>query len=158
MRWWPTRPFIRKLLPLLEVLSERHDSIRDFGECALQYFGEGIEEKYSGAVCEFESNFAKWESLFENLLVNHIFFSRFPVTERKLDADDVWKALVLIYSLLRFIAVGYTVSHPDEAGLVDAVSAYFRIIDHTDFTSYAAVLMKKYALDGNDALGNLLGI
>ncbi len=147
-----------KLLPMLEVLSERHDSIRDFGECALQYFGEGSEEKYSGAVCEFESNFAKWESLFENLLVNHIFFSRFPVTERKLAADDVWKALVLIYALLRVVSVGCCADNMTEVMLIDAVSACFRMIDHTEFEPYAVLLMKKFGADDDASIADLLSI
>jgi len=149
-------------IAMVKTLAEHHDSIADYAEEAISCLTDengaydwGIYER---ACAEFEARFPQWEIFFEHLIVNHIFFSRFPITERKMAEIDVWKALVLIYALLRFIAVGYTVSHPDEAGLVDAVSACFRMIDHTDFTSYAAALMKKYALGGNDALGNLLGL
>ncbi|MBR3997900.1 MAG: hypothetical protein IKI93_06105, partial [Clostridia bacterium] len=147
---------------MIRTLAGHHDSIADYAEEAISCLtdengvcGFGAYEK---ARREFDERFCQWEILFEHLIVNHIFFSRFPITERKMAEIDVWKALVLVYALLRFIAVGYTVSHPDEDGLVDAVSACFRMIDHTDFTSYAAVLLKKFGLDGHDALCGLLGI
>ena len=150
------------LLPMLKTLADHHDSIADYAAEAISRFtgDDGMFDRgaYEKAAREFEDRFAQGETLFEHLIVNHIFFSRFPVTARKMAEIEVWKSLVMVYALLRFIAVGYTVSHPDEDGLADAVSACFRMIDHTEFEPYAAALLRKYGADGEDIPGKLLGI
>lgn len=150
------------LIPMLKTLAEHHDSITDYAAEAISCFAgaDGVYDcaAYEKARAEFEERFPGSEILFEHLLVNHIFFSRFPITGRKMAEIDVWKALVLIFALLRFVSIGYTASHSDENGLVDAAAACFRMIDHTEFEPYAAALLRKYAADGDEGVCALLGI
>ena len=72
--------------------------------------------------------------------------------------DDVWKALVLMYALLRCTVLGCTRGDGDETGVVDAVSACFRMIDHSEFEPYAYLLMKKFGADDGASVADLLCI
>lgn len=121
------------------MLGEHSDGLKEYGERALGYFREGddVRARYEVARTRFEADFPAWEGFFEHLLVNHLFFSRFPLRHRE------WNAPGAVYSLLRFLALGCGVRSRDE--LIDLCHAVFRFIDHTAFDSYAGELLKRLA-------------
>jgi len=146
------------LLPMAKLLADRHDSFREFGEAAVTFFEADTSEKYMGAKADFENSFPEWSIFAEHLLVNHVFFSRFPRTERNMPEDEVWRSLVLVYALIRFTVLGYTHGRADEAALIDAVSSCFRMIEHTEFEMYGYLLMKKFRADDDASIADLLCI
>lgn len=143
---------------MLHMLDGRHDTIRDYGEAALDYYGEGdaVFDRYETARVHFDALFPDWECWFEHMLVNHIFFSRFPFQERPVSLQDEFGALCAVYAILRFIGLGWMADRTAEADFVDAAAAAFRLIDHTEFEPYAAVLLKKLGVTGAEALSDLL--
>ena len=130
---------------MLEIMDERSNSIRVYGERALQYFGEGESEyrRYVVANSHLSEMIPQWETWFEHMLVNHMFFVQFPFQDRPVDLRDEFIALCAVYILLRFLCVGCMADQIDAAKAIDVAAAAFRLIDHTDFDRYAAPMLKE---------------
>lgn len=129
---------------LLSIIDKNSDSVRIYGEQALGYFGnkEDVFLLYKNALKRFEVNFPKWEIWFEHMLVNHMFFEQFPFQDRPLGLWEEFVGISAVYSLLRFLAIGYMVNHNGRDAFVDMASAVFRLVDHTDFDMFASKTLK----------------
>ena len=145
---------------MIEMLDERSVSIRDYGEAALKYFGDDSEsfQRYAVARAHFETSFPKWEIWMEHMLVNHMFFSRFPFQDRPESLKDEFVALCAVYALLRFLAIGWLWDKADQSALVDVAAAAFRLVDHTAFDRYAAHMMKRLGCDDWDRVHDLVSL
>ena len=80
---------------MIALLDERSDSIRSYGEAALAYFDQSFE-RYVCARDHFERVLPKWDIWFEHMLVNHMFFSRFPFQDRPVSLTDEFYALCAV--------------------------------------------------------------
>lgn len=127
---------------MIALLDERSVSIQDYGEDALEYFDHSFQ-RYEVARAHFETVLPKWEIWFEHMLVNHMFFSRFPFQDRPVNLRDEFVALCAVYALLRFLGIGCMRNKSDQSAFVDIATAVFRLVDHTDFDRYAAQMMKE---------------
>lgn len=138
---------LRAAEEMLRRMDERSDSLRDYGSAALACFGSGEDAfaRYQRARAHLERAFPHWERWLEQLLVNHMFFERFPFQDRPVSLSDEFVALCAVYTLLRLLAVGWMADSDSEARFTDAAAAAFRFIDHTSFDRYAAGVLK--ALD-----------
>ena len=143
---------------MLKQVDERSQSVRTFGEEALKWFslGENSIEKYENAIDNFEKILPEWEVVFEHLLVNHMFFEQFPFQDRPVPVKDEFLAVCAVYTLLRFLSVGWLAIHPSQEDFVDVCSALFRLIEHTAFDSFAANLLKHLGCCSADQIYDLL--
>lgn len=143
---------------MLTIMDEGSDSIRTYGEAALAYFGEGEEAfaRYLQAKTQFADVIPQWETWFEHLLVNHMFFAQFPFQDRPVPLKDEYLALCAVYVLLRFLSLGWVAQHPTIDEAVDVVAAAFRLIDHTEFDRYAAPILKRLGCDDQAHLQQIL--
>lgn len=142
---------------MIELLDERSDSIRRFGETSLAVI-DGSFERYALARAHFETALPKWEIWFEHLLVNHMFFSRFPFQDRPVSLKDEFVALCAVYALLRFLGIGWMWEKTDESAFADVASAAFRLVDHTAFDRYAAKMMKELGCNDWDRVHDLISL
>ena len=110
------------------------------------------------ARAHFETVFPKWEIWFEHMLVNHMFFSRFPFQDRPVNLRDEFVALSAVYVLLRFLGIGCMRDQNDERAFIDIAAAVFRLVDHTDFDRYAAQMMKELGCDDWDRVHDLVSL
>lgn len=145
---------------MLELLDERSVSIRDFGEAALAYFGEGEGsfDRYASARAHFETAYPKWEIWFEHMLVNHMFFAQFPFQDRPESLRDEFVALCAIYALLRFLGIGWLWNRTETSDFVDVAASAFRLIDHTAFDRYAAHMLKDLGCDDWEKVHDLISL
>lgn len=145
---------------MIEILDARSQSIRACGEAALAYFGDGdgAPERYRTARSHFEVLFPHWEHFYENLLVNHMFFSQFPFQDRPEDLSGEHIALCAVYAILRFLGLGCMAERQETDALVDGLAATFRLIDHTDFDRYALHLLKKLGCTSRKKLSDLVSL
>jgi hypothetical protein len=134
---------------MLEIMDERSDSIREYGEDALKYFNQGEVEfrRYILARARFEALIPNWQNWFEHMLVNHMFFTQFPFQDRPVDLRDEYLALCAVYTLLRFLSLGWMAQREDIDSAVDVAAAAFRLIEHTEFDRYAAPILKHLGCD-----------
>ena len=127
---------------MLSILDESSVSIREYGEEALAYFSGGdAYANYEAATTHLTAVVPQWETWFEHLLVNHMFFVQFPFQDRPVSLQDEFLALVAVYTLLRCLLVGCLAQRGDAVRAVDVASAAFRLVDHTEFDRYAAPLL-----------------
>jgi len=143
---------------MLAIMDAGSESIRAYGEEALAYFGQGeiAFDRYQQAAAQFARVIPQWETWFEHLLVNHMFFAQFPFQDRPVPLKDEYLALCAVYALLRFLTVGHAAQHPIQDSLVDVVAAAFRLIDHTEFDRYAAPILREIGCDDWQHLNQIL--
>ncbi len=133
---------------LIERIISISIGVEKFGREAAEYFdGNSLSEKYLHAKGKFESLVPQNVNLIENLLVNHMFFTRFPCADYTESAFDEFLSLCLIYTVLRFIGLGCMVNNGNHTKLADAYAAVFRFIDHTDFHRNAPKIMHASGCD-----------
>ncbi len=132
----------------LTITDEHSNSIREYGEQALRRFHGSSDPfvQYQASGMLFERRAPEWETWFEHMLVNHMFFVQFPFQDRPVPLGDEYLALCAVYMLLRCLLIGN--ADRDETGLVDVAAAAFRLIDHTSFDFYAPPLLRELGCDG----------
>ena len=130
---------------LLEQVDERSRSVSDFGKEALEWFARGENDiaRYHHAIDNFETVLPNWQIIFEHLIVNHMFFEQFPFQDRPVPVSDEFLAICAVYTLLRFLSVGWLAVHPSQEAFVDVCASLFRLIQHTSFDSFAADFLKR---------------
>ena len=138
------------LWELLLSLGEHSDSLAPFVERAAANLAQRpLSDAYAEARSAFESAFPMWETFFEHLLVNHMFFTRYPYSESGMQEHHRFASLVTVYAAVRMLSALCTANDHSEEVLTDAVAAAFRLIDHTDFDRTALHLLGKHGLAGD---------
>ncbi len=134
---------------MILMLDERSDSIRLYGENALSAFGSGESESelYERKKALFESRFPDWETWFEHMIVNHMFFSEFPFQDRPVPLGYEFLALISVYVLLRFLLIGNAEEECGREKYADVAAAVFRLVEHTEFDRYAGPMLKRICKD-----------
>ena len=130
---------------MVEQVDERSQTVKNYGEEALRWFALGNNSigRYYSAAANFESVIPDWEIVFEHLLVNHMFFEQFPFQDRPVPVKDEFLAICGVYTLMRFLSVGWMAVHPSREDFVDVCAALFRLISHTSFDRFAAYMLKQ---------------
>ncbi len=139
---------------LLERLDEVSESIRDLGKAALERFEREGETGMDKARKSLALLCPHWETWFENLIVNHMFFSQYPFQDRPVNLHDEVTALYSVYALLRFMMLGAGDGTMER--LVDITAALFRLVDHTAFDRYAVPILNEIC--GQEDIWKLLVI
>ena len=142
---------------LVGMLDERSESLRAFGETVRGYFGEDVS-LFERARERFEARYPDWESGYANLLANHMFFTRFPYSNPGETLQPEHVALCCVYALMRVLAIGYTDTRGTTEALVDVLSALFRLVDHSTFHHYAAVMMQDIGFNTPECLAALTAL
>lgn len=126
---------LREAIRLLAFFADRSSSIREeAGICIARYEADPV--RWADDCRLFADHFPVHTVFFEQLLVNHAFFSQFPY--EGIPLGDEWVGLAAVYGLLRVLCVGCTAEDPGEDRLVDCAAAAFRLIGHTRFAQQAA--------------------
>lgn len=144
--------------PILEFIVKHSESIRPYGESIFKYFDEvgDVGQHHAWAAKQFETLIPQWEIWFENLLVNHMFFTQFPFQDPPFPLKGEFLGLCGEYILLRFLCVGRAAQTNLVQEIVDAAAAAFRLIDHTDFTRYAANLLHQAGCSDKEHMRQLV--
>lgn len=143
---------------MISMLDERSDSIREYGEHALCVFGSGEHEfhVYMKNKALFEKAFPEWETWFEHMIVNHMFFSEFPFQDRPVELGYEYLALLSVYVLLRFLLIGNAEEEYAPDKCADIAAAVFRLVEHTEFDSYAGRMLKSVCDDSYENARRLI--
>ena len=149
---------------IAELFGRHSNSIHDYVRFAEQALalkeGEAPSadsvRRYREAKEHFSALFPEWPRMFEQVVVNHVFFERFPFSDRHENMWDEYLSLCAGYGLLRFLAVSWMSDKSDEADLVDVCAATFRLIDHSSFDWNAAVLLERMHLVDEEDMARLL--
>ena len=69
---------------MLDTLDRSSNSLREHGDAALRYFREAGDPfaAYKAVSAQLSTVVPQWETWFEHMLVNHMFFTQFPFQDR----------------------------------------------------------------------------
>lgn len=128
---------------MVEAVDERSASVHRYGKAALARFQSGRPmDSYVAVRRHFEKALPQWHVYLEHLLVNHMFFERFPFQDRPESLSDEFIAICAVYAMLRFLGMGWMADKQSMDDFIDVAAAAFRFISHTSFDRYAAHLLK----------------
>ena len=145
-------------------------SVRDFCYEARKFYGTEDKDELTDAELEeatsryeagkkiFEDTYPKWQTFFENIFVNHMFYQDFPYSDNYKNRRGAFISLAAAYSFLRFNAIGYCAQNPSRTSLFDVTAAMFRLIEHSGFDRNAVAVLKKLNYVSPDKLKNLVYI
>ncbi|HWT77105.1 MAG TPA: flagellin lysine-N-methylase [Mobilitalea sp.] len=157
-----------QLLHVLDKYFESSISICDYCKESQDYYSiEGkemlseedmnlIAKKHKSASDHLEVILPNWQIVFEELVVNHMFYNDFPYTGNLDHRNDAFLSLAAMYSFLRFNILGFMSDKTDPDKLVDFLAAMFRLIEHSNFKYIAMNLLKKEKYSAQDCVPQLL--
>lgn len=96
--------------------------------------------RYRAARTRFASLFPQADGWYENLLVNHLFFIRFP--PRDLSHAEAALAFAETCALLQVLTVCHAARMGTKEAFVDAAAAVFRRIEHSSFYELAPRILR----------------
>lgn len=143
---------------LLSVIDERSDSVRAYGVKALEAFASGGFRHYQQANAKLNALIPQWQTWFEHMLVNHMFFVQFPFQDRPIPLYTEFLSLCAIYALLRFLCLGCIDDCQTREDVVDVAAAAFRLVDHTTFDHYAGRILLDIGCNNRDMVRALLSL
>lgn len=144
----------RKISEWFEDYSVSLNEYRESVERLLS--GEAGEQSYATARARFEELFPDWEIVFENLLVNHIFYEQYPFVEGNTNIRDAYSALCGMYAFLRYMTIGYVYGKESVDAFADVIAASFRVIEHSSFYKKVIMMLKAENRAGLNGLLPLL--
>ncbi len=149
-----------------EMFGRYSMSVAPYADRAREVFGlEGEEidarsiaqaaEKYRAAAKHFEKIFPDWQRIFEQMLVNHVFFERFPFSDQHESIKEEYLSLCAAYAFVRFLAIGWMADKEGIEPLADVCAAAFRLIDHSSFDRNAAALLESMGVRSAENMARL---
>lgn len=104
----------------------------DLGIVDAAYDEKVVKQRFAEAKAAFDARYPDNELYFENILVNHVIFIRFPQSQTGETPLEKYAELCALYALLRFVTVAYTEKKPEKTALVDCLAGLFRCFEHSD--------------------------
>ena len=92
---------------------------------------------------DFAERFPEHEIMFEQILVNHIFYEGFPFYGGREDIYQVFSALAAIYAVWKTAAVCTLARSGGTDELVDLTGDFFRMAEGSDFNLFAVALISE---------------
>lgn len=151
---------LRCVREIIAQTTQNSPSLHDYSEKCLALFenAENPLESYHRANAHFETCVPNWEQGYENLLVNHMFYSRYPFADMGSGLRGEFVALCAVYTMMRFFGVCWMADKEKEAALVDVLAALFRLIDHTRFHRRAEDILSSLGCDTPERLQELMNL
>ena len=98
----------------------------------INYSQEEFLAKYRKFQSHFESELPSWEVYLEKLLINHLFFIRFPYTINGEKLWDEYIAFLGIYHLTKLVCIGYFADKTKLEDFIDVVAGIYRCFEHSE--------------------------
>jgi hypothetical protein len=98
-------------------------------------------QKYVAASKHLDTLMPDCQIIFEQLLVNHMFYNEFPYI-RNQGFKDAFLSLIVVYSFLRLNLLAYLSYENKPDKIIDFFAAMFRLIEHSDFENITVCLLK----------------
>lgn len=121
---------------------------------------ELVEDKYllyTSKRKRFENELVNHEIYYEKMLMNNLFFRRFPFQEYTKDFHEEYVALTGKYVLIRFIGIHLWKGQNIEE-FIDLMSRSFRVIAHTRFEKTIISLLKMNDFESSVSLNIALDL
>lgn len=114
------------------------------------------ERRYALLKGRFADTHPRWQEHWERLMVNYMFYTRLPFSDRLAGFKDEALAFAACYAMTRFAAVTIAGEQADAAVLVDIVAAVMRLIEHSGFDRGCVALLRKSRMNDEEHLRDML--
>jgi len=148
------RSFLAAMHYINAYFKENGASVREYCAASEAFFNfEGneylteedldrAEEKYAAARTNLEAALPVWEIIFEQLMVNHMFYVTFPHgIDRNL--HEAFFNLAVTYAFLRFNLSVNLAATGNRLNIADFFAAMFRQIEHSNFSRTACRILRQ---------------
>lgn len=99
-------------------------------------------DKYKKDEKLFETNYPNWMIYFENVIVNHLYYMNLPYVDERLQKQDCYKGICLLYAIMKIICSVSTIDDHSNDNLAYVISDIFHLVEHTAFYYNAYILIK----------------
>ncbi len=83
------------------------------------------------------------QSALENIIVNHLFYSKFPFSDPNMNIWEDYVSFCACYAYLKYFVAGYMVDEITKEALIDVISKVFRFVEHSNFDRNADIIFNK---------------
>jgi hypothetical protein len=113
-------------------------------------------EKYRRARVDFRNAYPDFSTMSEQILVNHVFYSGFPYSDKRNGLWSEYMALCAVYAFARMLKTCCFMSGGGDRKLINVIAAAFRLIEHSGFDRNAAILLGEAGCTTPEKLAALL--
>lgn len=110
---------------------------------------------YTEKRAEFEKNHPDSEVIFEQIMVNHVFYEGFPFYNVHEDIYTMTASLTALYAVWKLTAVSCLSDDSSQAPFADLTSDIFRMAENSNFDLCAAALLEETGFFAPDKLSAL---
>lgn len=137
-----TGPSFAPLDAIIEYYKDNSDNVSELCE---KYESLQKDGKMDDAIKNLYSLYPKFDLLLEHLLVNNVFYSAFPIGDERISKENAFVALGVIYALTKVFAATavFDAKGDTKVLLADAISAFYRLCEHSSFAYNSIVLLKR---------------
>ena len=145
---------------VLSHISRDSRIMNEYGTRALSNLGEndGFSERYEECFNKFSENYSDWEIWFEQILVNHVFYSAFPFVREGVSLKRAGIALYAAYLLMKALAAGCLSDNTDGAAFADCMAAAYCQIENSNFYQRASALILQETKEIPDYMERLIAL
>lgn len=138
---------ISALMSFCDLYAEISPSISDYCKHAKETLAGISREEYIRRFSTIKQIGPNIELTMENLLVNHLFYEKFPYSETRENEAEEYISLCGLIAFLDVLLTGNYDVITDKNDLVDLLSHVFRMIEHTSFHYNAHILLSQAGFD-----------
>jgi len=142
-----------KLAQLYETISP---SVGDRCRTAVSVLKGRDEIVYADMAEALAERFPMLGPLTEHMLVNHLFFEKFPFSDAHETAEDEAMALCGTFAFARMLTVGSLESLKVRGDLIDLIADIFRLVEHTRFDHNIDVVLRSCGAEAAGKAGPTL--
>lgn len=134
------------LLELARLYEEISPSISEACRGTIEAFDGRDEYVFEDRTETLYERFPYTGTLTENLLVNHMFFMKFPYSDAHDTVEEEYLALCGLFAFIRLLSAGSVDRLKDGADLVDLLADIFRVAEHTRFSHNIDVVFGRFGM------------
>jgi len=153
------RPFeecLSVMLDFCELYAENESSLQRYCENSIRYLTGISENEYLKRRSILSKKFPDIEAIQENIMVNHLFVSKFPYSETRENETEEYESLCAMLCFICVLVLGNIMGIDSEQDLVDLLASTFRVAEHSAFHYNAHVLLDRAGFGEPETAGSLL--
>ena len=135
------------LLTFCDLYAEISPSISDYCLYAKRSLDGISAEGYKDRYRSLKDMVPDMEITLENLLINHMFYEKFPFSETRENEEEEFVSMCGLIGFLDLLITGNSDRISCQDDMVDLLSHAFRMIEHTSFHYNAHVLLSQAGFD-----------
>ena len=150
------RECLEVMLSFCGEYSENESSLSEYCEYAIRKLRDITENEYDKRRAMLKNLFPDIELIQENIMVNHLFYQKFPYSETRENETEEYESLCALLCFIAVLVTGNIERIDSLSDLIDLLAAAFRVMEHSAFHYNAHVLLDRAGFGEPEIAGSLL--